>query len=45
MNFLIITDWYFYAVAIPAVFLLGISKSGLVGTVVGRRCSRRLTPR
>ena len=24
----IITDWYFYAVAIPAVLLLGISKSG-----------------
>ena len=28
MNFPIITDWYFYAVAIPAVLLLGISKSG-----------------
>ena len=28
MSFPIITDWYFYAVAIPAVLLLGISKSG-----------------
>ena len=28
MTFPIITDWYFYAVAIPAVLLLGISKSG-----------------
>lgn len=28
MNFPLITDWYFYAVAIPAVLLLGISKSG-----------------
>ena len=35
MNFPIITDWYFYAVAISAVLLLGISKSGVVGTVVG----------
>ena len=23
-----ITDWHFYAVAVPAVLLLGISKSG-----------------
>ena len=28
MTLPIITDWYFYAVAIPAVLLLGISKSG-----------------
>lgn len=28
MNFPLITDWYFYAVTIPAVLLLGISKSG-----------------
>lgn len=28
MSLPIITDWYFYAVAIPAVLLLGISKSG-----------------
>lgn len=28
MNFPLITDWYFYAVAVPAVLLLGISKSG-----------------
>lgn len=28
MSFPLITDWYFYAVAIPAVLLLGISKSG-----------------
>ncbi|MDO8449295.1 MAG: sulfite exporter TauE/SafE family protein [Rhodoferax sp.] len=28
MDFLLITDWYFYAVTIPAVLLLGISKSG-----------------
>ena len=28
MSFPIITDWYFYAVAVPAVLLLGISKSG-----------------
>ena len=28
MTFPIITNWYFYAVAIPAVLLLGISKSG-----------------
>jgi uncharacterized membrane protein YfcA len=27
-TFPLITDWYFYAVAIPAVLLLGISKSG-----------------
>ncbi len=29
MNFPVITDPYFYAVAIPAVLLMGISKSGL----------------
>lgn len=28
MNFPLITDWYFYAVSVPAVLLLGISKSG-----------------
>jgi uncharacterized protein len=28
LSFPIITDWYFYAVAVPAVLLLGISKSG-----------------
>ena len=28
MTFPIVTDWYFYAVAVPAVLLLGISKSG-----------------
>lgn len=28
MSFPLITDWHFYAVAIPAVLLLGISKSG-----------------
>lgn len=28
MNFPLITDWHFYAAAIPAVLLLGISKSG-----------------
>lgn len=28
MSLPIITDWYFYAVSIPAVLLLGISKSG-----------------
>lgn len=28
MTLPIITDWYFYAVAIPAVLLLGVSKSG-----------------
>ncbi|MES2943897.1 MAG: sulfite exporter TauE/SafE family protein [Pseudomonadota bacterium] len=28
MTFPLITDWYFYAVAIPAVLLLGVSKSG-----------------
>lgn len=28
MDFPLITDWYFYAVAIPAVLLLGVSKSG-----------------
>lgn len=28
MNLPLITDWHFYAVAIPAVLLLGISKSG-----------------
>lgn len=28
MNFPLITDWQFYAAAIPAVLLLGISKSG-----------------
>ena len=28
MSFPLITDWYFYAVAIPAVLLLGVSKSG-----------------
>ena len=28
MSFPFITDWYFYAVAVPAVLLLGISKSG-----------------
>ncbi|MGV3572335.1 MAG: sulfite exporter TauE/SafE family protein [Ramlibacter sp.] len=28
MDFPLITDWQFYAVAIPAVLLLGISKSG-----------------
>ncbi len=28
MDFPLITDWYFYAVAVPAVLLLGISKSG-----------------
>ena len=28
MTLPLITDWYFYAVAIPAVLLLGISKSG-----------------
>jgi uncharacterized membrane protein YfcA len=31
---LLITDWYFYAVTIPAVLLLGISKSGF-GTGFG----------
>ena len=34
MNFLLITDGYFYAVAIPAVLLLGISKSSF-GTGFG----------
>ena len=28
MNFPLITDWHFYAAAIPAVLILGISKSG-----------------
>ncbi len=28
MSFPLITDWYFYAVSVPAVLLLGISKSG-----------------
>lgn len=28
MNLPLITDWHFYAVAIPAVLMLGISKSG-----------------
>lgn len=28
MNFPLITDWHFYAAAIPAVLLMGISKSG-----------------
>lgn len=28
MDFPLITDWYFYAMAIPAVLLLGVSKSG-----------------
>ena len=28
MNFPFITDWHFYAIAIPAVLLLGLSKSG-----------------
>ena len=28
MDFPLITDWHFYAIAIPAVVLLGISKSG-----------------
>jgi uncharacterized membrane protein YfcA len=28
MSLPLITDWYFYAVAIPAVLLLGVSKSG-----------------
>lgn len=28
MNFPIINDWHFYAVAIPAVLMMGISKSG-----------------
>ena len=28
MNFPLITDPYFYAVAIPAVLLMGVSKSG-----------------
>ncbi|MBA2675811.1 sulfite exporter TauE/SafE family protein [Ramlibacter sp.] len=28
MSFPFITDWHFYAVAVPAVLLLGISKSG-----------------
>ena len=28
MNFPLITDWHFYAIAIPAVLLLGLSKSG-----------------
>jgi uncharacterized membrane protein YfcA len=34
VNFPLITDPYFYAVAIPAVLLLGISKSGF-GTGFG----------
>lgn len=34
MNFPLITDWHFYAAAIPAVLLLGISKSGF-GTGFG----------
>lgn len=28
MNFPLITDWHFYAITIPAVLLLGLSKSG-----------------
>jgi len=28
LNFPLITDWHFYAVAVPAVLLLGVSKSG-----------------
>jgi uncharacterized protein len=28
LNFPLITDWHFYAIAIPAVLLLGLSKSG-----------------
>lgn len=28
MASLIISDWYFYAVAVPAVLMLGVSKSG-----------------
>lgn len=28
VSFPLITDWYFYAVSVPAVLLLGISKSG-----------------
>jgi uncharacterized membrane protein YfcA len=28
LNFPLISDWHFYAVAIPAVLLLGVSKSG-----------------
>lgn len=28
MTFPLITDWYFYAVSVPAVLLLGVSKSG-----------------
>jgi uncharacterized protein len=28
LNFPFITDWHFYAIAIPAVLLLGLSKSG-----------------
>ena len=28
MNFPLITDWHFYAVAVPAVLMMGISKSG-----------------
>jgi uncharacterized membrane protein YfcA len=34
LNFPLITDWHFYAAAIPAVLLLGISKSGF-GTGFG----------
>jgi uncharacterized membrane protein YfcA len=34
VSFPLITDWYFYAVAAPAVLLLGISKSGF-GTGFG----------
>lgn len=26
-----ITDWYFYAIAIPAVILLGLAKGGFAG--------------
>lgn len=34
MDFPLITDWYFYAMAIPAVLLLGVSKSGF-GSLAG----------
>ena len=34
----LITDWGFYAVAVPAVLLLGISKSGFGAGLVRWQC-------
>ena len=33
----LITDWHFYALAVPCVIMLGISKSGFGAGFVGER--------